>query len=86
MCRWAGKSRRRLSGARQGACSRAISAASGDLSSRSASCARSVGHQCASDHCSLLFSALSPVTLPMVVIYLVFNHHIVEGIMAGGVK
>lgn len=35
---------------------------------------------------SLLFSALSLVTLPMIVIYLVFNRHIVEGITAGGVK
>jgi len=35
---------------------------------------------------SLLFSALSIVTLPMIVIYVVFNRHIVEGITAGSVK
>ena len=35
---------------------------------------------------SLLFSALSLITLPMIVIYLVFNRHIVEGITAGSVK
>jgi raffinose/stachyose/melibiose transport system permease protein len=35
---------------------------------------------------SLLFSALSIVTLPMIVIYIVFNRHIVEGITAGSVK
>ena len=35
---------------------------------------------------SLLFSALAIVTLPMIVIYLVFNRHIVEGITAGSVK
>ena len=35
---------------------------------------------------SLLFSALSIVTIPMVVIYIVFNRHIVDGITAGSVK
>ena len=35
---------------------------------------------------SLLFSALSIVTIPMIVIYIVFNRHIVEGITAGSVK
>ena len=35
---------------------------------------------------SLLFSALSIVTIPMIVIYVVFNRQIVEGITAGGVK
>ena len=35
---------------------------------------------------SLLFSALSIVTLPMIVIYIVFNRQIVEGITAGSVK
>lgn len=35
---------------------------------------------------SLLFSALSIVTIPMVVIYVVFNRQIVEGITAGSVK
>ena len=35
---------------------------------------------------SLLFSALSIVTLPMIVIYIAFNRHIVEGITAGSVK
>ena len=35
---------------------------------------------------SLLFSALSVVTLPMIVIYIVFNRHITEGITAGSVK
>jgi raffinose/stachyose/melibiose transport system permease protein len=35
---------------------------------------------------SLLFSALSMVTLPMIVIYVVFNRHIVDGITAGAVK
>ena len=35
---------------------------------------------------SLLFSALSIVTLPMIVIYVVFNRQIVEGITAGSVK
>ena len=35
---------------------------------------------------SLLFSALSIVTIPMVVIYIVFNRQIVEGITAGSVK
>lgn len=35
---------------------------------------------------SLLFSALSIVTLPMIVIYVVFNRHIVDGITAGSVK
>lgn len=35
---------------------------------------------------SLLFSALSIVTIPMIVIYVVFNRHIVDGITAGSVK
>ncbi len=35
---------------------------------------------------SLLFSALSIVTTPMIVIYIVFNRHIVDGITAGSVK
>jgi raffinose/stachyose/melibiose transport system permease protein len=35
---------------------------------------------------SLLFSALTIVTLPMILIYIVFNRHIVEGITAGSVK
>lgn len=35
---------------------------------------------------SLLFSALSIVTIPMIVIYIVFNRHITEGITAGSVK
>jgi raffinose/stachyose/melibiose transport system permease protein len=35
---------------------------------------------------ALLFSALSIVTIPMIVIYVVFNRHIVEGITAGSVK
>jgi raffinose/stachyose/melibiose transport system permease protein len=35
---------------------------------------------------SLLFSALSIVTVPMIVIYVVFNRQIVEGITAGSVK
>jgi raffinose/stachyose/melibiose transport system permease protein len=35
---------------------------------------------------SLLFSALSIVTLPMIVIYIAFNRHIVEGITAGSVR
>ena len=35
---------------------------------------------------SLLFSALSIVTIPMIVIYIVFNRHIVDGITAGSVK
>ena len=34
----------------------------------------------------LLFSALSIVTIPMVVIYIVFNRQIVDGITAGSVK
>nr|WP_179580410.1 carbohydrate ABC transporter permease [Leifsonia psychrotolerans] len=34
----------------------------------------------------LLFSALSIVTLPMIVIYIVFNKQIVEGITAGSLK
>jgi len=34
----------------------------------------------------LLFSALSIVTLPMIVIYLVFNRQITEGITAGSLK
>ncbi len=35
---------------------------------------------------SLLFSALSIITIPMIVIYIAFNRHIVEGITAGSVK
>jgi len=35
---------------------------------------------------SLLFSALSIVTIPMIVIFFVFNRQIVEGITAGSVK
>jgi len=35
---------------------------------------------------SLLFAALSIVTLPMIVIYVVFNRQIVEGVTAGSVK
>ncbi len=35
---------------------------------------------------SLLFSALSIITLPMIVIYVVFNRQIVEGITAGSIK
>ncbi len=35
---------------------------------------------------SLLFSALSIITLPMIVIYVLFNRHIVEGITAGSLK
>ena len=35
---------------------------------------------------SLLFSALSIVTLPMIIVYIVFNRHIIEGITAGSVK
>jgi raffinose/stachyose/melibiose transport system permease protein len=35
---------------------------------------------------SLLFSALSIVTIPMIVIYVVFNRHIIDGITAGSVK
>jgi len=35
---------------------------------------------------SLLFAALSIVTLPMIVIYVAFNRHIVDGITAGSVK
>jgi raffinose/stachyose/melibiose transport system permease protein len=35
---------------------------------------------------SLLFSALSIVTLPMIVIYVAFNRHIVEGITAGSLR
>ncbi|GAA3881316.1 carbohydrate ABC transporter permease [Leifsonia kafniensis] len=34
----------------------------------------------------LLFSALSIITLPMIVIYIVFNKQIVEGITAGSLK
>lgn len=34
----------------------------------------------------LLFSALSIVTLPMIVIYIVFNRHITAGITAGSMK
>src|SRR4029450_8977017 len=32
---------------------------------------------------SLLFSALSIMTIPMILIYVAFNRHIVEGITAG---
>lgn len=35
---------------------------------------------------SMLFSALAMVTIPMVIIYIVFNRHIVDGITAGSVK
>ena len=35
---------------------------------------------------TLLFSALSIVTIPMIVIFFVFNRQIVEGITAGSVK
>jgi len=35
---------------------------------------------------STLFAALSIVTIPMIVIYVVFNRHIVDGITAGSVK
>jgi raffinose/stachyose/melibiose transport system permease protein len=35
---------------------------------------------------SLLFSALSIITLPMIVVYVVFNRQIVEGITAGSLK
>jgi raffinose/stachyose/melibiose transport system permease protein len=35
---------------------------------------------------ALLFSALSIITLPMIVIYVVFNRQIVEGITAGSLK
>jgi raffinose/stachyose/melibiose transport system permease protein len=35
---------------------------------------------------AMLFSALSIITIPMVVIYIVFNRQIVEGITAGSVK
>jgi len=35
---------------------------------------------------SLLFAALSIVTIPMIVVYVVFNRQIVEGITAGSVK
>jgi raffinose/stachyose/melibiose transport system permease protein len=35
---------------------------------------------------SLLFSALSIVTLPMIVIYIAFNRQIIEGITAGSLK
>lgn len=35
---------------------------------------------------AMLFSALSIVTIPMIVIYVVFNRQIVEGITAGSVK
>ncbi|HEY7525182.1 MAG TPA: carbohydrate ABC transporter permease [Candidatus Limnocylindrales bacterium] len=34
----------------------------------------------------LLFSALSIITLPMIVVYIVFNRQIVEGITAGSLK
>jgi raffinose/stachyose/melibiose transport system permease protein len=35
---------------------------------------------------SMLFSALSIITIPMIVIYIVFNRQIVDGITAGSVK
>ena len=35
---------------------------------------------------SLLFSALSIVTLPMIVVYVVFNRQVTEGITAGSLK
>lgn len=35
---------------------------------------------------ALLFSALSIITIPMIVIYVVFNRHIVEGLTAGSLK
>jgi len=35
---------------------------------------------------SMLFSALSMITIPMIIIYIVFNRHIVDGITAGSVK
>jgi raffinose/stachyose/melibiose transport system permease protein len=35
---------------------------------------------------ALLFSALSIITIPMIVIYVVFNRHIVDGITTGSVK
>jgi raffinose/stachyose/melibiose transport system permease protein len=35
---------------------------------------------------AMLFSALSIITIPMIVIYVVFNRHIVDGITAGSVK
>jgi raffinose/stachyose/melibiose transport system permease protein len=35
---------------------------------------------------SMLFAALSIVTIPMIIIYIVFNRHIVDGITAGSVK
>jgi raffinose/stachyose/melibiose transport system permease protein len=35
---------------------------------------------------AMLFSALSIVTIPMIVIYVVFNRHIVDGITTGSVK
>lgn len=35
---------------------------------------------------AMLFSALSIVTIPMIVVYVVFNRHIVDGITAGSVK
>jgi raffinose/stachyose/melibiose transport system permease protein len=35
---------------------------------------------------ALLFSALSIITIPMIVIYIVFNRHIVDGITTGSVK
>lgn len=35
---------------------------------------------------ALLFAALSMITIPMIVIYIVFNRHIVDGITTGSVK
>jgi raffinose/stachyose/melibiose transport system permease protein len=35
---------------------------------------------------AMLFSALSIITIPMIVIYIVFNRHIVDGITTGSVK
>lgn len=34
----------------------------------------------------MLFSALSIVTIPMIVIYIVFDRHIVDGISTGSAK
>lgn len=35
---------------------------------------------------SMLFSALSIITIPMIVVYVAFNRHIVEGLTAGSLK
>ena len=35
---------------------------------------------------SLLFSALSIVTIPMIIIYIAFNKQITEGLTAGSIK